>query len=128
MLTLRVNGEALRRLENVPEGGSAEAWRRFVEHCEPKQSNRLLGMLRQIFTYDFGNLGQVIDRIEQFRLMVSKYRDQSGQASLTMFCKQRFMLEIISLFTREGLTLSRRWLLKSKPSHAPGLEDRISFL
>ena len=31
MLTLSVNGEALRRLENVPEDEGAEAWRRFAE-------------------------------------------------------------------------------------------------
>ena len=30
-------------------------------------------MLRQILTYDFGDLGHVIDRIEQFKLMVSEY-------------------------------------------------------
>ena len=30
-------------------------------------------------SYDFGDLGHVIDRIELFRLMVSKYRDQSGE-------------------------------------------------
>ena len=30
-------------------------------------------------SYDFGDPRQVIDRIELFRLMVSKYRDQSGE-------------------------------------------------
>ena len=36
MLTLKVNGEALRRLENVREGEGAEAWKCVFEHYEPK--------------------------------------------------------------------------------------------
>ena len=55
MLSLSTSGEAQRRLKNVPEGGGAEAWKAFSEHSEP---------LRQIFFCDFGELTQLIDRIE----------------------------------------------------------------
>ena len=130
MLTLSVKGEALHRLENVPEGEGAGC----VEHCEPKRASRFLGMLRQlVLTYDFGDLGQVIGRVEQFKLMVSKYRDQSGEGRLTC-CKQPFRLaskmrtRAITLFyTRGDWTPSRRWSCKPQPSHAQDLEDRTSF-
>ena len=35
-----VNRKALRRLEHVPEGRGAEAWRRFVEHYELVKARR----------------------------------------------------------------------------------------
>ena len=67
-----------RRLQNVPEGEGAEAWKVFYEHYQPKTATRYVGMLRQILLYDFGELTQLIDRIEQFRLLVRKYEEQSG--------------------------------------------------
>ena len=51
----------------MPEGEGAEAWKVFSEHYEPKTATRYVGMLRQILLYDFGELTQLIDRIEQFR-------------------------------------------------------------
>ena len=50
----------------------------FVEHYEPNQASRFLGMLRQRLAHDFGDLGQLIGRIEQFKLMIRKFRGQSG--------------------------------------------------
>ena len=38
MLTLSVNGEALRRLENVPVGEGAEAWRRLYKALRDETS------------------------------------------------------------------------------------------
>ena len=54
----------------MPEGEGAEAWRAFSEHCEPKTATRYVGMLRQNLLYDFVELTQLIDRIEQFRHLV----------------------------------------------------------
>ena len=67
MLSLSLSGEAQRRLQNVPEGEGAVAWKAFSEHHEPKTATRYVGMLRQILLYDFGELTQLIERIEQFR-------------------------------------------------------------
>ena len=53
MLSLSTSGEAQRRLQNVPEGEGAEAWKVFSEHYEPKTATRYVGMLRQILLYDF---------------------------------------------------------------------------
>ena len=75
MLSLSTSGEAQRRLQNVPEGEGAEAWKVFSEHYEPKTATRYVGMLRQILLYDFGELTQLIDRIEQFRHLVRKYEE-----------------------------------------------------
>ena len=80
MLSLSTSGEAQRRLQNVPEGEGAEAWKVFSEHYEPKTATRYVGMLRQILLYDFGELTQFIDRIEQFRHLVRKYEEQSGES------------------------------------------------
>ena len=76
MLSLSASGEAQRRLQNVPEGEGAEAWKAFSQHYEPKTAN--VGILRQILLYDFGKLTQLIDRIDQFRHLVRKYEDLSG--------------------------------------------------
>ena len=54
MLSLSTSGEAQRRLQNVPEGEGAEAWKVFSEHYEPKTATRYVGMLRKILLYDFG--------------------------------------------------------------------------
>ena len=70
MLSLSTSGEAQRRLQNVPEGEGAEAWKAFT---------RYVGMLRQILLCDFGELTQLTDRIEQFRHLVRKYEEQSGE-------------------------------------------------
>ena len=64
----------------MPEGEGAEAWKVFSEHYEPKTATRYVGMLRQILLYDFGELTQLIDRIEQFRHLVRKYEEQSGES------------------------------------------------
>ena len=37
MLSLSTSGEAQRRLQNVPDGDCAEAWKVFSEHYDPKQ-------------------------------------------------------------------------------------------
>ena len=36
-------------------------------------------MLRQILLCDVGELSQLIDRIEQFKHLVKKYEEQSGE-------------------------------------------------
>ena len=41
MLSLSTSGEVQRRLENVPEGEGAEAWKVFSEHYEPKNSHEV---------------------------------------------------------------------------------------
>ena len=51
-----VDREAQRRLQNVPEGEGAQAWKAFSEHYEPKTATRCVGMLRQILLHDFGEL------------------------------------------------------------------------
>ena len=83
IFSLSTGGEAQRRLQNVPEGEGAEAWKAFSEHHEPKTATRYVGMLRQILLYDFGELTQLIDRIEQFRHLVRKYEEQSGESVTT---------------------------------------------
>ena len=80
MLSLSTSGEAQRRLQNVLEGEGAQTWKAFLEHCEPKTAMRYVGMLREILLYDFGELTQLIDRIEQFRHLVRKYEEQSGES------------------------------------------------
>ena len=80
MLSLSTSGEAQRRLQNVPEGEGAEPRKVFSEDNEPKTATRYVGMLRQILLYDFGELTQLIDRIEQFRHLVRKYEEQSGES------------------------------------------------
>ena len=80
MLNLSTSGEAQRRLQNVPEGEGAEAWKAFSEHYEPKTATRYVGMLKQIILYDFGELTQFVDRIEQFRHLLRKYGEQSGES------------------------------------------------
>ena len=79
MLSLSTSGEAQRRLQDVPEGEGAEAWKAFSEHCEPKTATRYVGILRQILLYDFGELTQLIGRIEECRHLVRKYEKQSGE-------------------------------------------------
>ena len=66
--------------ENVTEGEGAEAWKAFWEYYEPKTATRYVGMLRQILLYNFAELTQLIDRIEQFRHLVRKYEEQSGES------------------------------------------------
>ena len=80
MLSLNTSGEAQKRLQNVPEGEGAEAWKAFSEHHEPKTATRYVAILKQIPLYDFGDLTQVIDRIEQFRHLVSEYGKKSGES------------------------------------------------
>ena len=64
----------------MPEGEGAEALKAFSEHYEPKTDTRYVGMLGQILLYDFGELTQLIDRIEQFRRLVRKYEERSGES------------------------------------------------
>ena len=134
MLTLSVNGEALRRQQSVPEGEGADDQRRFVEHYEPKQASRFLGMLRQRVAHDYGHLGQLVGRIEQFKLMIRKFRGQSGGEVSDKMHQATFQPDtmtrawgIISLSTRDDGTPSTRWSLRTKPSRARGLEERFLF-
>ena len=80
MLSLSTSGEARRRLQNVAEGEGAEARKAFSEHCEPKTATRYVGTLRHILLCDFGELTQLIDRIEQFRHSARKHEEQSGES------------------------------------------------
>ena len=76
MLSLSTSG----RLQNVLEGEGAETWKAFSELYEPKTATRYVGMLRQILLCDLWELTQVIDRIEQFRHLIRKYEQQSGES------------------------------------------------
>ena len=98
MLSLSTSGEAQRRLQNVPEGEGAEAWKAFSEIYEPKTAARYVGMHRQILLYDFGELSQLIDRIEQFRPVSRTPRS-----------------ETTSLSMRADSTCSTRWPLRYRP-------------
>ena len=64
----------------MPEGEGAEAWKVFSEHCEPKTATRSVLIFGQILLYDFGELTQLIDRIEQFRHLVRNCKEQSGES------------------------------------------------
>ena len=105
MLSLSTSGEAQRRLQNVPEGEGAEAWKVFSEHYEPKTATRYVGMLRQILLYDFGELTQLIDRIEQFRHLVRKYEEQSGESVTDNVRQAVFQAGIKDAAIRDHLAL-----------------------
>ena len=105
MLSLSTSGEAQRRLQNVPEGEGAEAWKVFSEHYEPKTATRYVGMLRQILMYDFGELTQLIDRIEQFRHLVRKYEEQSGESVTDNVRQAVFQAGIKDAAIRDHLAL-----------------------
>ena len=105
MLSLSTSGEAQRRLQNVPEGEGAEAWKVFSEHCEPKTATRYVGMLRQILLFDFGEHTQLIDRIEQFRRLVRKYEDQSGETVTDNVRQAVFQAGIKDASIRDPLAL-----------------------
>ena len=57
-----------------------EAWKAFSEHYQPKTATRYVGTLRQILLNDFGELTHFVDRFEQFRHLVRKYEEQSGES------------------------------------------------
>ena len=105
MLSLSTSGEVQRRLQNVPEGEGAEAWKVFSEHYEPKTATRYVGMLRQILLYDFGELTQLIDRIEQFRHLVRKYEEQSGESVTDNVRQAVFQAGIKDAAIRDHLAL-----------------------
>ena len=105
MLSLSTSGEAQRRLQNVPDGEGAEAWKVFSEHYEPKTATRYVGMLRQILLYDFGELTQLIDRIEQFRHLVRKYEEQSGESVTDNVRQAVFQAGIKDAAIRDHLAL-----------------------
>ena len=105
MLSLSTSGEAQRRLQNVPEGEGAEAWKAFSEHYEPKTATRYVGMLRQILLYDFGGLTQLIDRIEQFRHLVRKYEEQCGESVTDNVRQAVFQAGIKDAAIRDHLAL-----------------------
>ena len=88
--------EAQRRLQNVPEAEGAEAWKVFSEHYEPKTATRCVGMLRQI---------QLIDRIEQFRHLVRKYEEQSGESVTDNVRQAVFQAGIKDAAIRDHLAL-----------------------
>ena len=105
MLSLSTSGEAQRRLQNVPEGEGAEAWKVFSEHYEPKTATRYVGMLRQILLYDFGELTQLTDRIEQFRHLVRKYEEQSEESVTDNVRQAVFQVGIKDAAVRDHLDL-----------------------
>ena len=105
MLSLSTSGEAQRRLQNVPEGEGAEAWKVFSEHYEPKTATRYVGMLRQILLYGFGELTQLIDRVEQFRHLVRKYEEQSGESVTDNVRQAVFQAGIKDAAIRDHLAL-----------------------
>ena len=61
-------------MRNVNLTPSEQVWSRQL-HCMLS-----LGMHRQILLYHFGELAQPIDRIEQFRHLVRKYEEESGES------------------------------------------------
>ena len=89
----------------MPEGEGAEAWKVFSEHYEPKTATRYVGMLRQILLYDFGELTQLIDRIEQFRHLVRKYEEQSGESVTDNVRQAVFQAGIKDAAIRDHLAL-----------------------
>ena len=105
MLSLSTSGEAQRRLQTVPVGEGAKAWKVFSEHDEPKTATRYVGMLRQILLYDFGELTQLIDRIEQFRHLVRKYEEQSGESVTDNVRQAVFQAGIKDAAIRDHLAL-----------------------
>ena len=105
MLSLSTSGEAQRRLQNVPGREGAEAWKVFSEHYEPKTATRYVGMLRQILLYDFRELTQLIDRIEQFWHFVRKYEEQSGESVTDNVRQAVFQAGIKDAAIRDHLAL-----------------------
>ena len=105
MLSLSTSGEAQRRLQNVPEGEGAAAWKAFSEHHEPKTATRYVGMLRQILLVHFGELTQLIDRIEQFRHLVRKYEEQSIESVTDNVRQAVFLAGIKDASLRDHLAL-----------------------
>ena len=105
MLSLSTSGEGQRRLQNVLEGEGAEPRKVFSEHYEPKTATRYVGMLRQILLYDFGELTQLIDRIEQFRHLVRKYEEQSGESVTDNVWQAVFQAGIKDAAIRDHLAL-----------------------
>ena len=77
----------------------------FSEHYEPKTATRYVGMLRQILLYDFGELTQLIDRIEQFRHLVRKYEEQSGESVTDNVRQAVFQAGIKDAAIRDHLAL-----------------------
>ena len=89
----------------MPDGEGAEAWKVFSEHYEPKTATRYVGMLRQILLYDFGELTQLIDRIEQFRHLVRKYQEQSRESVTDNVRQAVFQAGIKDAAIRDHLAL-----------------------
>ena len=106
MLSLSTSGEA--RLPNVPEGEGAEAWKAFSEQYEPKTAIRYVGILRLILLHDFGELTQLIDRIEQFRHLSGSTR--SGE-SVTDNVRQA----VFQAFINRSATIWRSMRVDSTP-------------
>ena len=105
MLSLNTSAEAQRRLQNVPEGEGAKARKAFSEHYEPKTATRYVGVLRQTLLYDFGELTQLIDRVEQFRHLVRKYEEQSGESVTDTVRQAVFQAGIKDASIRDHLAL-----------------------
>ena len=62
-------------------------------------------MLRQILLYDFGELTQLIDRIEQFRHFVRKHEEQSGESVTDNVRQAVFQAGIKDAAIRDDLAL-----------------------
>ena len=77
-----------------------------------------------MLTFDFGDLGEVIDRIEQFRSMVSKYRDQSAkgvsgkvlQATFRAGMQDESMRDHLALHATASTRLGGSCLVPMEPS------------
>ena len=99
----------------------------FSEHYGPKTATRYVGMFRQILSYDFGELTQLIDRIEQFRHLIRRYDEQSGETVLDNVWKAVFQAGIedasirgtIWRIMRAESTPLTRWALKCRPLSGP---------
>ena len=132
MLSLSTSGEVQRRLQNVLEREGAEAWKVFSEHYEPKTATRYVGMVKQILLYDFGELTQLIDRIEQFRHLVRKCEEQSGESMTDNVRQVVFQAGIKDAAIGDNLALhtvdstpEMRWLQRCRP--LPGFAVRMMW-
>ena len=88
MLRVSVHGAVFRGREDVPEGAGAEAWIRVGDHCEYNQTRRIPDVLGQLWTYNFGDLTEVIDSAEKIRLVATRCEDQLHEGR-TRACSER---------------------------------------
>ena len=114
MLTLSVNGGALRLLGNVP----VEAWRHSVGPCA--ESDRVASSV----CCDFGDLTQVIDRVGQFTLLIRRYSYQSSTEVSDKMLQPHPRREHERRYTQVDWAASIRWAKKCDPWLERVLEAR----